>query len=397
MDQGHRLLMQLHLIDGVGAATASQVLSFLARRAGLEEDFFISPSFDASKLHAIDFSFVYELSLIDLVQEAGLSPQAARACSQGLLETKKFDRECELIERHEIQVVTLLDEHYPELLRTIHSPPAVIYVQGLPLQAVEKCVAVVGARAADEYAQSVLAAILPDVVRHGWTVVSGGAIGADAYAHEITLQAGGKTIVVLGSGLLAWYPKQNFALFDRVIALGGSVISTFPLETQPDPKTFPMRNRIISGLSQGCLVAQAARRSGALITAHCALEQGRQVFAVPGTLFSSLSEGCHDLLAQGAGIVTSARSILEALEGVSVMATEEQQNLVFAVPYEIQSKKIEREEVGHPLLTHFNGAMSIDELVIKSERSAGELHDLLFTLQLEGFVKQNFAGLWERL
>lgn len=402
MDQGHRLLMQLHLTHGLGEVGAHKILSFLAQRAGYAHDFFSSSDFSERLACDIDFGFVYQLSTFDFIEQVGLLPPSARAAEQGLCNESIFDKECLLMERHGVKVVTLLDDSYPEALRAIHLPPLVVYIQGAPLQRVSKCLAVVGARAADEYAQAVSAAILPDIIAHGWNIVSGGALGADTYAHEISLQAGGKTIVVLGSGLLSWYPKQNVDLFERIIDAGGSIVSTFSLETPADKKTFPMRNRIVSGLSQGCVVVQAAQRSGALITAQYALEQGRHIFAVPGTLFSPLSEGCHDLIAQGAGIVTTARSILEVLDAVAP-SSETQQSLAFIRPAQCGYVGVgyrlpkEQEQIDHPILMHMQKPMSIDELASCTSRSVHELHETLFTLQLEGFVKQNFAGLWERL
>lgn len=402
MDQAHRLLMRLNLTNGLGPGVICKILAFLARNRGLAEDYFTSVDFSSADIQDLDFASMYSLSQDEFVNQIGLTFKQAQLCREALLDSEPVDRECVLLERMGGTCVTLLDNDFPELLRVIHNPPPVLYVQGEPLNRKDKCLAVVGARAADDYAQAVLAAILPDIINHGWSIVSGGALGADAYAHEITLQAGGKTVVVLGAGLFSWGPKQNLGLFDRVMKQGGSIVSTFPLETRADTFTFPIRNRIISGLAQGCLVVQAARKSGALITSKFALEQNRQVFAIPGSLFSPLSEGCHDLIEQGATIVTSAKSILESLEGVGVV--DVQQSLSFLSSEKLGScvqrlpqQMIEKEEVGHPVLDFFDGAMSLDQLVDRSLQSPEQLSELLFTLQLEGFVKQNFAGLWERV
>lgn len=400
MNQGHRLLMQLNLVPEAGPRAANHILSFLAQQAGLPADFFTSPEFTAWHAHDIDFNFARELSIIDLVEQVGLTPQAARASTQALLNAKLMDAELALMERHNITCITLLDDDYPELLRTINLPPPIIYVQGKPLARHAKRLAVVGARAADEYAQAALAAILPEIIARGWHIVSGGAVGADAYAHEITLQCGGKTTAVLGSGLLNRYPNQNFDLFNQIVDCGGSVVSIFPLNTPPEKFNFPIRNRVIAGLSQGCAVVQAARKSGALITAQYALEQGRHIFAFPGSLFSPLSEGCHDLIGQGAAIITSPASILQPLDNV---VEETQQSLFCTTPTPTTATRIgyiatkAHEQVSHPILACFDGPMTIDNLVTKAARSHKDLQDLLFTLQLEGFVKQNFAGLWERL
>lgn len=400
MNQGHRLIMQLNLIAEAGPRAANHILSFLAKQAGFSTDFFNSPEFNSTQAREIDYNFIRELSLIDLVNEVGLTPQSARASSQALLNNSLIDNELALMEQHNISYITLMDDNYPELLRTINLPPPIIYVQGQALTRQAKRLAVVGARAADDYAQSTLAAILPEIINNGWHIVSGGAQGADTYAHEITLQRGGKTTAVLGSGLLNRYPTSNFGLFDRIVKYGGSVISIFPLQTNPDKFNFPIRNRIIAGLSQGCVVAQAARKSGALITAQYALEQGRHIFSVPGSLFSPLSEGCHDLIEQGAGIVTSAGSILQPLDNI---VSEKQQSLVFSTQIPATTTRMgyiatkAQEQISHPVLSCFDGPMTLDDLASKTDRSHKDLQDLLFTLQLEGFIKQNFAGLWERL
>jgi DNA processing protein len=394
--------MQLHLTSGVGPTVITKILAFVAQQVGQPRDFFTSYHFDSSAVRDFDFGPLFTFTTHDFVEKVGLTAQAARACVEGLQDETTLKKELELVVRHNISFTTMLDESYPEQLRTIHTPPTLLYVQGAPLTRFAKNLAVVGARIADDYAQAVLAAILPDIINRDWQIVSGGALGADAFAHEITLQAGGRTIVVLGTGLLSWYPRQNIDLFERVIKNGGSIISAEPLERAVEPGCFPARNRIVAGLSQGCLVVQAARKSGALITANFTLEEGRHVFAIPGSLFSPLSEGCHDLIAQGAGIVTSARVILEALDGVG--SADVQQSITFQpvqpptqFAYSGYQVPKEQEQIHHPLLACFTGAMTIDDLAIKAAKPAHQLHDELFTLQLEGFVKQNFAGLWERL
>ena len=179
-----------------------------------------------------------------------------------------------------VGVVTLWCPEYPKILKQIHVPPVVLYYQGdVALFAHEKNIACVGARKAHGYVHEALMHLIVPMMHDGWVVVSGGAAGADTYAHQISLDQGCKTIVVVGSGLCHQYPPANKKLFENVVAHGGLIVSSFPMNTYPEPHCFPIRNRLISGLSRGCLVLQAASKSGALITAECALQQGREVFA----------------------------------------------------------------------------------------------------------------------
>ena len=151
---------------------------------------------------------------------------------------------------------------------------------------------------------------IPELVHNGCSIVSGGALGIDGLAHRATLEAQGVTVAVLGSGLLKPYPAAHKTLFKKIIECRGALVSCFPLLTEPKPALFPARNRIIAGLSRGCLVVQAGIPSGALITAQYAVDEGREVFAVPGSLDNPLSVGCHRLISQGATLVTSASDIL---------------------------------------------------------------------------------------
>ncbi|MGE0206491.1 MAG: DNA-processing protein DprA, partial [Candidatus Babeliales bacterium] len=243
--------------------------------------------------------------------------------------------------------------------------------------------------AADDYAHEAIKAIVPSLVAHGWTIVSGGALGADTMAHEAALSSKGITVAVLGSGLLRPYPTKNKSLFQTIYTEGGAVVSPFPLLSDPLPGNFPARNRIISGLSRGCLVVQAAEKSGASITAHCALDQGRDVFAVPGLLNNPLSHGCHRLIQQGAKLVTSAQDILVEYGQDEVQEVSEQLSLV--------SPELESPQPLTPeglLIQSCKKPKAIDELVQLTGKSLHEVQESLFNLQLEGVITQDFAGLW---
>jgi len=210
-----------------------------------------------------------------------------------------------------VHLVTQEQPAYPKLLREIHDPPRALYIKG-SLPAEELAVAIVGSRHASLYGMQTAERLAYDVALRGITVVSGLARGIDSAAHRGALRAGGRTIAVLGSGLADIYPPEHTELAAQ-IAKQGAVISEYPMEMPPVGSNFPRRNRIISGLSLGVVVVEAAARSGALITADCALEQGREVFAVPGPITTPTSQGTHHLLKQGARLVTSVEDILEEL------------------------------------------------------------------------------------
>ncbi|MBI3449624.1 MAG: DNA-protecting protein DprA [Acidobacteria bacterium] len=204
------------------------------------------------------------------------------------------------------------DPRYPAWLRTVPDPPALLHVLGAAEALSHPAGAVVGARIATPYGLGVAKALGRDLVVAGYAVVSGGARGIDSAAHQGALDAGGVTVAVMGSGLDVPYPKENRNLFER-IAVSGAVVSEFPFGTGPQPRFFPFRNRIIAGLGHGVVVVEGARESGSLITARLAADFGREVFAVPGPITSSLSDGPHELIQAGAKLVRRLGDILEEL------------------------------------------------------------------------------------
>jgi DNA processing protein len=202
---------------------------------------------------------------------------------------------------------------YPKLLAEIYDPPVLFYSDG-DIQDVDyNSVAIVGTRKASEYGRNVAKLIAERLAASNITVVSGCAIGIDTYAHKGALESGGRTLAVLGSGLKQKYPRRNIKLMEQ-ISLSGAVISEFSLNTEPAPYNFPQRNRIVSGLSLCVIVVEAPARSGALITAYSAIDQGRLVYAVPGNMFSQNSKGCNDLLKRGAGAITDPGDIVYEIE-----------------------------------------------------------------------------------
>jgi DNA processing protein len=220
--------------------------------------------------------------------------------------------ELERLARLGITMITLFDPCYPARLRAISDPPCLLFVKGTLPTPEQPAIAIVGSRSASPYGRHVAAELAAGLARRGLLVVSGMALGADAAAHEGCLRAGGRTIAVLGSGIDVVYPAEHGDLYER-IAAQGAVISEAPPGAPPTRSSFPVRNRIISGLSLGVVVVEASEKSGALITADHALEQGREVFAVPGSVNSAQSRGSHRLLRDGAKLVESVDDILEDL------------------------------------------------------------------------------------
>lgn len=250
---------------------------------------------------------VLNSSIKELGRVEGISSGVAQAI-QRVQPPTWIDDELRKARKAGYTLLTQNDSLYPGLLLQIPDPPPVLYVQGRS-PAFRNTVAVVGARRATAYGRRATFDLCKELARCGITVVSGMALGIDTAAHQGALAGGGSTVAVLGSGLGHIYPTQNMKL-SRQIADSGSVISEFPISAPPDAHHFPMRNRIISGMSLGTVVVEAARRSGSLITARLAVEQNREVFAVPGSIHAQTTQGTHDLIKQGAKLVDKVTDIL---------------------------------------------------------------------------------------
>jgi DNA processing protein len=224
-----------------------------------------------------------------------------------------FEKIISELQAKNIEYLTYLDQEYPQLLKEISSPPIVMFYKGDHTLLNSACLGVVGTRMATSYGKQVIEQIIPELTSVGLTIVSGFQRGIDSLAHAKALEARGKTIAVLGTGLDINYPPTNKKLFNELLAQDNLIISEYPPGTLPYKSNFPRRNRIISGLSRGVLVVEAAKKSGSLITTNFATEQNREVFAVPGSILSPYSEGPHYLIQQGAKLIQNASQICEEL------------------------------------------------------------------------------------
>lgn len=278
---------------------------------------------------------------------------------------------------------------YPPCLLTIADPPTLLYCRGDLSLLSYPAIALIGSRAASEYGRRVAAHLASELVAAGVVVVSGAAYGIDASAHQGALQAGGPTIAVLGCGIDIAYPKTHMSLLAEIAATG-LLLSEYPLGTPPDGFRFPARNRIISGLSAGVVVVEATEKSGSLITATLALDQGREVFAVPGRVDSVKSAGCHWLIRQGAQLVRHGGDILEALGwgGAVVISSSPA-----PTPGETTALSDEEQQLWAALEVY---PQDIDTLGRRSALGVSVLPGLLLQLELRGLVRQLPGQLYER-
>ena len=279
----------LNLIEGVGPVRVRQLL----------EHFGEAPA-------------ILQASEAQLLQVRGIGGDTAGKIS---VWEKSVDLAGELkrIADYGCHVLTQQDEHYPELLRQIYDPPIVLYVKGALSAQDKNAVAMVGSRQTTHYGIEIARKLAYQLAYVGVTVVSGGARGIDTAAHQGALAAKGRTVAVLGTGINLVFPPENADLFER-IAANGAVITQFPFNRPADKQSFPIRNRIVAGMTLGTVVVEANLSSGALITANMAVEAGRQVFAVPGRIDSPRSKGCHDLIKKGAKLCEGAEDILSEFE-----------------------------------------------------------------------------------
>jgi DNA processing protein len=312
-----------------------------------------------------------------------------------------IEKYIENLDKKQVQFVTLFDDTYPALLKETDNPPFVLYIKG-DVEIVcstqddpstsrrssnggsgqARHIGIVGTRKITSYGRDVTAMLTEDLVSHGFCIVSGLAMGVDAVAHMTTVESGGKTIAVLGSGVDVCYPSSNQRIYDAIIQSGGAIVSEYPLGATPSVGSFPSRNRIIAGLSQAVIVTEGAVDSGALITAEDAFRNNRPVFAVPGQITSSLAKGPLSLLQRGAKIATSAQDILKEL-GV------DQKKRAKGVKRDIRGDSDEEQKIIE-LLQH--EPLHVDEIGKRLKLDVVQLSSIISFMELRALLKTDERG-----
>lgn len=288
--------------------------------------------------------------------------------------------ELEWLEKNSCQILSISDEDYPPLLRNIHGAPAILFSRGKFRDWENRIpIAFVGSRRATDYGKQAVETLIAEMADYPFAIVSGFALGLDAFAHEAALRAGLPTIGVLGTGLQYIYPKENEALFYKMLE-PGLFLSEYARDSLPHPGHFPERNRLISGVSQAIILVETPEKSGALITAEFALEQGREVMAVPGSIFSPLHKGCHQLIQQGAKLVGSIKDILDELGLIDRKEEKEMRDQVIEVALEAPERSIFSKISHEPL--------HIDKLTEISKLAPSSVAGSLTSLILKGLIKE---------
>lgn len=365
---GQRLWVALTLTPGLGPTRAKRLVEFFGGVEG-----------------------VFRASLTEL-EAAGLLAGAAQSLATGRSVELAQD-ELGKATRTGIQIVSLDDPEYPPELRQIYDPPLLLYVRGNVGTISQPGIAMVGTRHPTPYGMGMAERMACDLAARGVVIFSGLARGVDTFAHRGAVSAKGKTVAVFGTGVDVMYPKENSRLAEQILSFGGALISEFPMGTFAAPQNFPIRNRIISGISLGVLVVEAAEYSGTRITARCALEQNREVFAVPGNVTNKNSWGPNTLIKQGAKLVATWEDVWEELPAnVRLALTPEtggespagQTASLFEEPsLSPHEKKIYR-------VLKADEAQHLDEIIekLEPEMSSSEIFAALFELELAGKVKQ---------
>jgi len=296
---------------------------------------------------------------------------------------KEFvETQLKLLEKYHVRLISIIDDEYPHLLKYIYNPPILLYIKGELTLEDELAFAVVGTRKPTQYGKIAVRRIVPKLARSGLTIVSGLAYGIDSASHHEALNAGGRTIAVFGTSLDIIYPSTNRKLAERIVA-NGALISEIPLGEKIETWNFPNRNRIISGMSKGTLVVEGARTSGALLTSKYALEQNRDIFAIPGNINSPMSDGPNYLLKLGAKIVSKPDDILEEYQVKLKLVEEKRSNNI-----KPKIKLNENEERIFKLLMRHNKNLSLDKMVELTDESPARLSSILLQMELKGLVKR---------
>ncbi|MFH1868785.1 MAG: DNA-processing protein DprA, partial [Candidatus Omnitrophota bacterium] len=317
---------------------------------------------------------VFNVSVSELTRVKGIG----RITAESIKNAKSvydIDKEVRLIEKEGVQVKAIYEEDYPLNLKQIYAPPVLLYVKGKLDKADTEAVAIVGSRRCTQYGIRTAQRLAKELSSYGITVISGLARGIDTAAHKGSVSVNGKTIAVLGNGLSSVYPRENKELADQIVK-NGALISEFPMDMPPCKENFPQRNRIISGLSKGVVVIEAAEKSGALITADFALNEGRDVFAVPGPAGQATSKGTNRLIKEGAKLIEDAKDILSDM-GVFFEESGRRKELIFSDPFE---KSIYGAISDEPV--------DIDTIVETHSLNTKQAKTALLSLEVRGVIKQ---------
>lgn len=330
-----------------------------------------------------DIKNVFEASHVAL-REAGLSDVQVQAVREP--DWRSVEGDLRWMEGEQHHILTLADMRYPPLLKEISDPPCVLFVLGDPAVLSRPQMAMVGSRHPTPDGLQLAAQFAGALVEAGCVITSGLALGIDGASHRGALAANGLTIGVMGTGLSKIYPSSHRALAHEIVRKRGAVISEFPLTMSAHPSNFPRRNRLIAGLSLGVLVVEAAIKSGSLITARYALEQGREVFAIPGSIHQPLSRGCHHLIRQGAKLVETAQDVIEEVGALHQICQKLPESV--QVPALSGNQRIIYDHVGREMTP-------VDVILLRSELTAGEVSSILLLLELDGYI-QSVPGGYKR-
>lgn len=330
----------------------------------------------------------------ELVQVEGVGEEVAR-CITSWRECVDLDAELARIEKSSVRVVTRDDPEYPKNLREIYDPPLVLYVKGALRENERMAIAIVGSRRTTLYGQEMARKLAFQLARLGVTVVSGLARGIDTEAHRGALQAKGRTVAAIGCGIDVVYPPENKKLAGEMVDKGGAVVTEFPFGVKPDKQNFPMRNRIISGWSLGVVVVEANLKSGALITAAQAAEQGRQVFAVPGRADSILSRGANKLIKDGAKLTEDVEDVLSEFEYLLPRKAEETRDGAAESGGIKPALKLSETEAKVMALIG-QEEMAIDEVIRGSGLTSAAVSATLLALEMKRIVRQLPGKLYVR-
>jgi len=331
-------------------------------------------------------------SVSELTKVEGIGNKTAE---QIAVTRDKFDTAAELELAHKLGVwlINLADVRYPPMLRQIYDPPPVLYIKGNLIPADNLAISIVGSRRCSLYGQEQASKFAHFLSSAGFTICSGMARGIDTAAHQGALSAGGRTIAVQGCGLLHFFPPENKRLFE-LIADSGACVSELPLKYEPLAENFPPRNRIIAGLSLGTIVVEAAPKSGALITASAALDNGREVMAVPGKIDSPLSKGAHQLIKQGAKLVESVEDVMEALGYIgeqlkshTASAAAKASEMIEKPLFDVGNLNLSiNEKTIYDCLS--KEPLHIEQIIADTNLTPGGINASLISLQLKGLIKQ---------